>query len=88
MGFKLTYRDGQADDYDDTTKWEVEGGVLKMGREAGRWTVLVSPGHWATIELTEDGRGDARESRDGDDSQDSRDDDDSQDSRDDDEKSS
>jgi hypothetical protein len=54
MGFKLTYRDGQEDDYDDATKWDVEGGVLKMGREADNWTVLVSPSHWATIEVHED----------------------------------
>jgi hypothetical protein len=54
MGFKLTYRDGQEDDYDDGTEWAVEGGVLKMGREAGKWTVLVSPSHWATIEIDRD----------------------------------
>ena len=54
MGFKLTYSDGQADDYDNSTQWTVEGGVLKMGREAGKWTVLVSPSHWATIEVSED----------------------------------
>jgi hypothetical protein len=51
MAFKLTYSDGQADDYDDSTQWEVEGGVLKMGQEPGKWTVLVSPSHWATIEM-------------------------------------
>jgi hypothetical protein len=51
MAFKLTYSDGQEDDYDDTTQWEVEGGVLKMGQEPGKWTVLVSPSHWATIEM-------------------------------------
>jgi len=51
MAFKLTYSDGQGDDYDDSTKWAVEDGVLKMGRESGEWTVLVSPSHWATIEL-------------------------------------
>lgn len=51
MAFKLTYSDGQEDDYDDSTKWEIEAGVLKMGREAGKWTVLLSPSHWATIEL-------------------------------------
>jgi hypothetical protein len=51
MAFKLTYSDGQEDDYDDTTNWEVEAGVLKMGREHGKWTVLVSPSHWATIEI-------------------------------------
>ena len=63
MAFKLTYTDGQESDYDDDTKWEVDDGVLKMGREEGKWTVLVSPGHWATIELVpgkardEDGEG-------------------------------
>jgi hypothetical protein len=54
MGFKLTYSDGQADDYDNSTQWVVEDGVLKMGREAGKWTVLVSPSHWATIEVSRD----------------------------------
>ncbi|MDT5143805.1 MAG: hypothetical protein QOE52_2152, partial [Mycobacterium sp.] len=43
MAFKLTYSDGQATDYDDSTKWEVENGVVKLGREAGKWTVFVSP---------------------------------------------
>ena len=51
MAFKLTYTDGQESDYDDDTKWEVDDGVLKMGREQGKWTVLVSPSHWATIEV-------------------------------------
>lgn len=51
MAFKLTYSDGQEDDYDDSTKWVIEDGVLKMGREADKWTVLVSPSHWATIEV-------------------------------------
>ena len=51
MAFKLTYTDGQESDYDDGTKWKVEDGVLKLGREDGEWTVFVSPGHWATIEL-------------------------------------
>jgi uncharacterized cupredoxin-like copper-binding protein len=51
MAFKLTYSDGQATDYDDSTKWEVDNGVVKMGREAGKWTVFVSPSHWATLEL-------------------------------------
>lgn len=54
MAFKLTYIDGQEDTYDDDTKWEVDDGVLKLGRGDGNWSVLVSPGHWATIEL---GRG-------------------------------
>ena len=62
MAFKLTYTDGQESDYDDGTKWDVDGGVLKLGREDGEWTVFVSPGHWATIEIgkgeheTEEGR--------------------------------
>jgi hypothetical protein len=51
MAFKLTYSDGQETDYDDNTKWEVEAGVLKLGREEGKWTVLDSPTHWATLEL-------------------------------------
>jgi hypothetical protein len=54
MAFKLTYIDGQESDYDDGTKWDVDGGVLKLGREDGEWTVFVSPGHWATIEIAED----------------------------------
>jgi len=54
MAFKLTYSDGQATDYDESTKWEVENGVVKMGREAGTWTVFVSPSHWATLELATD----------------------------------
>jgi hypothetical protein len=53
MAFKLTYTDGQESDYDDDTKWEVDDGVLKMGREQGKWTVLVSPSHWATIEVAQ-----------------------------------
>jgi hypothetical protein len=51
MAFKLTYSDGQATSYDDGTKWEVDHGVVKLGREAGKWTVFVSPSHWATLEL-------------------------------------
>jgi hypothetical protein len=54
VAFKLTYTDGQESDYDDGTKWDVDGGVLKLGREDGEWTVFVSPGHWATIELAKD----------------------------------
>jgi hypothetical protein len=54
MAFKLTYTDGQESDYDDGTKWDVDGGVLKLGREDGEWTVFVSPGHWATIEIGKD----------------------------------
>jgi len=60
MAFKLTYRDGQEDDCDDSTAWAVEDGVLKMGHEAGKWTVLVSPSHWATIEVQPEKRSDDR----------------------------
>ncbi|MCW2554063.1 MAG: hypothetical protein JWR78_3844 [Mycobacterium sp.] len=76
MAFKLTYSDGQETDYDDDTAWEVDNGVLKMGREEGEWTVLVSPSHWAVIEV-----GSHRLHDDGDDSDDddSEDDDDSDD---------
>ena len=56
MAFKLTYIDGQESDYDDDTKWEVDGGVLKLGHENGDWSVLVSPGHWATLELGKTGK--------------------------------
>jgi hypothetical protein len=51
MAFKLTYSDGQETGYDDSTEWEVENGVVKMGRESGKWTVFVSPSHWATLEI-------------------------------------
>lgn len=51
MAFKLTYSDGQETDYDDDTAWEVDDGVLKMGRRDGEWSVLVSPSHWAVIEV-------------------------------------
>jgi hypothetical protein len=54
MGFTLTYTDGKSDEYGDDTHWTVESGVLKMGREEGKWTVLVSPSHWATIEAAQD----------------------------------
>jgi hypothetical protein len=51
MAFKLTYSDGHETEYDDSTKWEVENGVVKMGRDTGKWTVFLSPSHWATLEL-------------------------------------
>jgi hypothetical protein len=63
MAFKLTYRDGEADDYGDDTAWAVEDGVLKMGREDGNWTVLVSPSHWATIEVGADRKDDGKEDK-------------------------
>jgi hypothetical protein len=62
MTFKLTYSDGQESDYEDDTVWEVDNGVLKLGREEGKWTVLLSPSHWAVIEV------DGAKSRGGDDS--------------------
>jgi hypothetical protein len=67
MTFKLTYTDGQETDYDDDTAWEVDDGVLKMGRKEGDWTVLVSPSHWAVIEV---GGTDLYKKDDGDDSDD------------------
>jgi hypothetical protein len=51
MAFKLTYSDGQSTNYDDSTKWEIDTGVVKLGRDEGDWTVFVSPSHWATLEL-------------------------------------
>jgi hypothetical protein len=51
MAFKLTYSDGQETAYGDDTAWKVDDGVLKMGRKEGEWTVLVSPSHWAVIEV-------------------------------------
>ena len=51
MAFKLTYSDGQETQYDDDTKWEVDDGVLKLGRKDGKWSVLLSPSHWAVIEV-------------------------------------
>ena len=69
MAFKLTYSDGQSTDYDDSTKWEVENGVVKMGRDDGDWTVFVSPSHWATLELNTDGdhKADSKDEKNGDD---------------------
>jgi hypothetical protein len=65
MAFKLTYSDGQSTDYDDSTKWEVDSGVVKLGRDEGDWTVFVSPSHWATLELnTGDKKSDDKKSDD------------------------
>ena len=75
MAFKLTYSDGQETDYDDDTAWEVDDGVLKMGRKEGDWTVLVSPSHWAVIEV---GGKAAREADDAEPSDDDDSDDDSE----------
>jgi hypothetical protein len=35
-----------------------------MGREPDKWTVLVSPSHWATIELSQDNGKDQDEDKD------------------------
>ena len=53
MAFKLTYSDGQESHHDDDTVWELDDGVLKLGREEGKWSVLLSPSHWAVIEFVE-----------------------------------
>jgi hypothetical protein len=84
MAFKLTYIDGQEDDYDDDTKWELEDGVLKLGRGDGNWSVLVSPGHWATIEVGKTGREPKADKDDKDAKKDKRDKDDKDDKDDDD----
>jgi hypothetical protein len=86
MAFKLTYSDGQESEYDDDTFWEVDDGVLKLGKTKGKWSVLLSPSHWAVIELQ------GKKSRDGDDKSDDGDedekDDDAEDSKSKDEKDS
>ena len=51
MAFKLTYSDGQESTHDDDTIWELDDGVLKLGREKDKWSVLLSPSHWAVLEL-------------------------------------
>jgi hypothetical protein len=70
MAFKLTYSDGQSTDYDDSTNWEVDNGVVKLGRESGKWTVLISPSHWATLELETGGDDKDRKNDDNDDKED------------------
>lgn len=60
MAFKLTYSDGQESQHGDETVWELDDGVLKLGRERGRWSVLLSPSHWAVLEL----RGQSKDSED------------------------
>jgi hypothetical protein len=67
MAFTLTYSDGQSTDYDDSTNWEVDNGVVKLGRESGKWSVLISPSHWATLELkTGEDKGDDKAKEDDD----------------------
>ncbi|MCV7257842.1 hypothetical protein AWC26_00280 [Mycobacterium shimoidei] len=64
MTFKLTYSDGHETEYDDNTSWEIENGVLKLGRESGKWTVFLSPSHWATLELVAAKDGEKQEDED------------------------
>ena len=68
MAFKLTYSDGQESQHDDNTVWELDDGVLKLGKEKGKWSVLLSPSHWAVLELggssekkDDDTKGDAKD---------------------------
>ena len=85
MAFKLTYSDGQESSYDDDTVWEVDDGILKLGKKEGRWSVLLSPSHWAVIEV--DGAK-SRESDGKDESKDESDDSKDRDAKDDDPKDS
>jgi hypothetical protein len=84
MAFKLTYSDGQSTDYDDSTKWEIDSGVVKLGRDEGDWTVFVSPSHWATLELDtgQDKNGGDDKKSDNDKSDDDKSDDDKDDDKD------
>ena len=66
MAFKLTYSDGQESQHDDDTVWELDDGVLKLGREKGKWSVLLSPSHWAVLELGGRAPGDGDGDGDGD----------------------
>ncbi|BBX20403.1 hypothetical protein CRI77_26600 [Mycolicibacterium duvalii] len=72
MAFKLTYSDGQESQHDDDTIWEIDDGVLKLGRKEGEWSVLLSPSHWAVLEFV-------ASSKDGDSDDGDSDDDDSDD---------
>lgn len=56
MAFKLTYSDGQESQHGDDTVWEIDDGVLKLGRKKGQWSVLLSPSHWAVLELAGESR--------------------------------
>lgn len=91
MAFKLTYSDGQESTHDDDTVWELDDGVLKLGREEGKWSVLLSPSHWAVLELVasssdKDSDGESEDSDDKSDDKDSEDSDRSDDDKDNDEK--
>jgi hypothetical protein len=78
MAFKLTYSDGQESQHDDDTVWDLDDGVLKLGRKKGQWSVLLSPSHWAVLEFVGSSGDDGESDKDSDD--DSKDDkDDSED---------
>ncbi|WP_111511263.1 hypothetical protein [Mycobacterium kyogaense] len=66
MAFKLTYSDGQESTHDDDTVWELDDGVLKLGREKDKWSVLLSPSHWAVLELVASSSSDSDDDKDGD----------------------
>lgn len=51
MAFKLTYSDGQESEHGDDTVWDLDDGVLKLGKKKGEWSVLLSPSHWAVLEF-------------------------------------
>lgn len=94
MAFKLTYSDGQESTHDDDTVWELDDGVLKLGREKDKWSVLLSPSHWAVLELVSSSSDSDEDKKDGKDDKDDKDSDDkdskdekSDDSEDDDKKS-
>ncbi|MBI5338616.1 MAG: hypothetical protein HZB45_13115 [Mycolicibacterium rufum] len=91
MAFKLTYSDGQESTHDDDTVWELDDGVLKLGREEGKWSVLLSPSHWAVLELVasssdkdseKDGEKDSDDADTGDEKDSDRSDDDDEDDKD------
>lgn len=86
MAFKLTYSDGQESTHDDDTVWELDDGVLKLGREKDKWSVLLSPSHWAVLELVASSSSDSDgdDEKDGDKSDDDKDSDKSEKSDDDD----
>lgn len=67
MAFKLTYSDGQESQHDDDTVWEIDDGVLKLGRKEGEWSVLLSPSHWAVLEFVTSPKDDAPDGGDSDD---------------------
>lgn len=74
MAFKLTYSDGQESTHDDDTVWELDDGVLKLGREKDKWSVLLSPSHWAVLELVASSSSDSDDDeKDGDKSDDGKD---------------